>query len=63
LTIANLGHATVLINYFGVRVLTGPALLERVGLAIGSVFSIGRKRISSSPLAPHEFQNLSVISL
>jgi L-ascorbate metabolism protein UlaG (beta-lactamase superfamily) len=61
LTIANLGHATLLMNYFGVRVLTDPALFERVGLAIGSLFSIGPKRVSAPPLAPGDLQNLRVI--
>ena len=30
LTIANLGHSTLLMNYFGVRVISDPTLFERV---------------------------------
>src|SRR5207249_6811818 len=31
ITLAWLGHATVLINFYGVRVLTDPALFPRIG--------------------------------
>jgi hypothetical protein len=33
LTIANLGHATLPMNFFGVRVLSDPSVFSRVGLA------------------------------
>jgi Beta-lactamase superfamily domain len=61
LTIANLGHATLLMNFFGVRVLSDPSLFSRVGLAFDSVFSIGPKRMTPPPLAPKELQQLDVI--
>ncbi len=61
LTIANLGHATVLMNYFGVRVLSDPSLFERVGLAFDSLFTIGPKRHSPPPLAPSALQDVQVI--
>ena len=31
-TIADLGHATLLMNWYGVRVLTDPTLFNRVGI-------------------------------
>jgi L-ascorbate metabolism protein UlaG (beta-lactamase superfamily) len=61
LTIANLGHATVLMNYFGTRVLSDPSLFSRVGLSFDSILTIGPKRVSDPPLAPAELQSLDVI--
>lgn len=61
LTIANLGHATLLMNYLGVRVLTDPSLFDRVGLAFDSIFTIGPRRVTPPPLAPADLQNLDVI--
>jgi L-ascorbate metabolism protein UlaG (beta-lactamase superfamily) len=61
LTIANLGHATVLTNFFGTRVLADPSLFSRVGLAFDSIFTIGPKRVSDPPLAPAQLQQLDVI--
>lgn len=61
LTIANLGHATLLMNYLGVRVLTDPSLFNRVGMAFDSLFTIGPRRMTAPPLTPDELQNLDVI--
>ncbi len=61
LTIANLGHATLLMNYFGVRMLTDPTLFERVGLAIDSIATIGPRRVSAAPLRPDQLGHLDVI--
>ena len=61
LSIANLGHATLLMNYLGVRVLTDPSLFDRVGLAVDSLFTIGPRRVTAPPLAPADLQNLDVI--
>src|SRR2546425_163692 len=35
ITICWLGHATVLINFYGIHILTDPALSKRVGLSLG----------------------------
>ncbi|HVA80615.1 MAG TPA: MBL fold metallo-hydrolase [Candidatus Binataceae bacterium] len=61
LTIANLGHATLLMNYLGVRVISDPALFNRVGMAFDSMFTIGPRRVTPPPLAPAELRNLDVI--
>src|SRR6478672_1095834 len=38
------GHATVLVNFFGVNILTDPALFDRVGAQLGFA-TVGRKRL------------------
>jgi L-ascorbate metabolism protein UlaG (beta-lactamase superfamily) len=61
LTIANLGHATLLMNYFGVRIISDPTLFNRVGLAIDSLVTIGPRRAASAPLKPAALGPLDVI--
>jgi L-ascorbate metabolism protein UlaG (beta-lactamase superfamily) len=61
LTIANLGHSTLLMNFFGVRVISDPSLFERVGLALGPFVTIGPHRWSPAPLAPEQLQQLDLI--
>jgi L-ascorbate metabolism protein UlaG (beta-lactamase superfamily) len=61
LTIANLGHATLLMNYFGVRVITDPTLFSRVGLSFDSILTIGPHRLVPPPLKPDQLQNVDVI--
>ncbi len=61
LTIAYLGHATLLMNYFGVRVLSDPSLFTHVGLAFDSIFTIGPRRLTPAPLAPDELGPLDVV--
>jgi len=61
LTLANLGHATVLMNFFGTRVLADPSLFSRVGLSFDSIFTIGPKRVTDPPLAPAQLQQLDLI--
>ena len=61
ITLSNLGHATVLMNFLGVRVITDPSLFERVGLAFDSIFTIGPKRLSPPPLAPADLQDVQLI--
>jgi L-ascorbate metabolism protein UlaG (beta-lactamase superfamily) len=61
LTIANLGHATVLTNFFGTRLIADPSLFSRVGLAFDSIFTIGPKRVTDPPLTPAQLQQIDVI--
>src|SRR5579864_6111137 len=61
ITISNLGHATVLMNFLGVRVISDPSLFDRVGLAFDSILTIGPKRISAPPLAPADLQDVELI--
>jgi len=61
LTIANLGHATLLMNFFGTRVLSDPTLFSRVGMSFASIFTIGPKRFVDPPLTPAQLQHIDVI--
>jgi L-ascorbate metabolism protein UlaG (beta-lactamase superfamily) len=62
-TIANLGHATLLMNYLGVRVISDPTLFERVGLAFDSLFTVGPHRLVSPPLTHAHMDHLDLPSL
>ena len=62
LTIAWLGHATVLINFFGVRILTDPAFFNRIGIRTG--FGVaGPKRYVACALKPKELPPIDLILL
>jgi len=61
ITVSNLGHATLLMNFLGVRAITDPSLFDRVGLAVDSIFTIGPKRMSPPPLAPSDLQDVQLI--
>lgn len=61
LTIANLGHAALLMNFFGTRVITDPSLFSRVGMSIDSILTIGPKRFVDPPLAPAQLQQIDLI--
>lgn len=58
-TIAWIGHATVLINFFGIKILTDPVLFPRIGIRLPG-FSIGPKRLTAPAL---EFQELPKIDI
>ena len=61
ITIANLGHATLLMNFAGVRLISDPTLFPRIGLTIGPLPTIGPHRLVPAPLAPDQFQALDLI--
>lgn len=61
-TIAWLGHATVLINFFGFVILTDPVFFHRVGLRLGPL-SIGPKRYIECALKPRELPPIDLILL
>jgi len=61
LTIANLGHAALLMNFFGTRVITDPSLFSRVGMSFDSILTIGPKRFVEPPLAPAQLQQIDLI--
>jgi L-ascorbate metabolism protein UlaG (beta-lactamase superfamily) len=62
ITIAWLGHATTLINFYGIRILTDPALGNRVGVSLG-VGTIGPKRQIAPALIPGQLPDVDVILL
>jgi L-ascorbate metabolism protein UlaG (beta-lactamase superfamily) len=60
ITIAWLGHATVLINFYGVHVLTDPALFPRIGVDIW-IRTIGMHRETSCALLPSELPKIDLV--
>jgi len=61
-TIAWLGHATVLINFFGIKILTDPVLFPRIGIRLPG-FTIGPKRLTAPALKFHELPRIDLILL
>ncbi len=61
-TFAWLGHATVLINFFGVKILTDPALFPRIGIRLLG-FTIGPKRLTAPALEVDELPKIDLIPL
>ena len=61
-TAAWLGHATVLINFFGTKILTDPALFPRVGIRILGL-TIGPKRLTAPALKVGELPEIDLILL
>jgi len=62
LTVAWLGHATVLLNFYGSWVLTDPALERRIGLGRG-LAKLGPKRLIEPALRPGELPALDLVLL
>ncbi|MEJ7578156.1 MAG: MBL fold metallo-hydrolase [Pyrinomonadaceae bacterium] len=60
LTIAWLGHASVLINFYGTWLLTDPALRSRVGVRVGAV-TMGPRRLVRPALTPREIPPLDAL--
>jgi L-ascorbate metabolism protein UlaG (beta-lactamase superfamily) len=60
ITAAWLGHATVLINFYGVRILTDPALYNRIGVDLG-VGSLGPLRQVRCALTPDALPALDLV--
>jgi L-ascorbate metabolism protein UlaG (beta-lactamase superfamily) len=61
-TAAWLGHATVLINFFGIKILTDPVLFPRIGIRLPG-FTIGPKRLTAPALEFDELPAIDVILL
>ena len=62
LTAAWLGHSTVLLNFFGVNILTDPALRSRAGLRAGPLV-LGPKRYIAPALTLRELPRIDLILL
>jgi L-ascorbate metabolism protein UlaG (beta-lactamase superfamily) len=60
ITVAWLGHATVLINFYGMRIVTDPVLFARIGVDVG-LGSIGPLRLVQCALAPEELPELDLV--
>jgi L-ascorbate metabolism protein UlaG (beta-lactamase superfamily) len=59
-TLAWLGHATVLINFYGVRILTDPTLFDRIGVDLG-IGSLGPLRQVRCALAPDALPEIDLV--
>jgi L-ascorbate metabolism protein UlaG (beta-lactamase superfamily) len=62
ITAAWIGHATVLINFFGTKIITDPVFSERVGLDLG-LTTIGPKRLIAPALSLRDLPEVDLILL
>ncbi len=62
ITLAWLGHATVLINFYGVRVLTDPTLFPRIGVDV-RVATVGPLRLTACALPAAQLPDIDVVLL
>jgi L-ascorbate metabolism protein UlaG (beta-lactamase superfamily) len=60
ITLAWLGHATVLINFYGVWILTDPALFPRIGVDVW-VTTVGMLRHTSCALLPSQLPRIDLV--
>src|SRR5438874_9166604 len=61
LTVAWLGHATVLINFYGTWLLTDPALCARIGVQVGPALTVGPRRLVRPALTARELPALDAV--
>jgi L-ascorbate metabolism protein UlaG (beta-lactamase superfamily) len=59
-TLAWLGHATVLVNFYGVRILTDPVLYPRIGVDLG-LGSLGPLRLVACALSPADVNDVDLV--
>ncbi|HZA37537.1 MAG TPA: MBL fold metallo-hydrolase, partial [Candidatus Baltobacteraceae bacterium] len=57
-----IGHATVLINFFGIKILTDPVLFPRIGIRLPG-FTIGPKRLIAPALEFYELPKIDILLL
>jgi L-ascorbate metabolism protein UlaG (beta-lactamase superfamily) len=62
LTAAWLGHSTVLINFFGIRIITDPVLFPRCGVRLPGL-TIGPKRLTAPALKTRELPRVDLVLL
>jgi len=60
ITLAWLGHATVLVNFYGLRLITDPALFPRIGVDLG-IGSLGPLRLVQCALTPDELPEIDLV--
>lgn len=53
-TVCWVGHSTVYINFYGIRILTDPVFSDRVGLSVLRLFTVGVKRHTAPALRPED---------
>jgi L-ascorbate metabolism protein UlaG (beta-lactamase superfamily) len=57
-----LGHSTVLVNFFGLNIITDPVLFSRVGVNL-KLGTVGPKRLIAPALAYHQLPPIDVVLL
>src|SRR5580692_7689509 len=62
ITAAWLGHATVLINFFGTKILTDPVLFPRIGIRLPGL-TLGPKRLTAPALTVHDLPKIDIVLL
>jgi L-ascorbate metabolism protein UlaG (beta-lactamase superfamily) len=62
LTATWIGHATVLLNFFGLTILTDPVLFPRIGIRL-PFRTIGPKRLTAPALEFHELPRIDLVLL
>ncbi len=62
ITAAWLGHATVLINFFGITLLTDPVLFPRIGIRFPGL-TLGPKRLTAPALTVHDPPKIDIVLL
>lgn len=60
ITMAWLGHATVLVNFYGVHILTDPVLFPRIGVDLG-IGSLGPLRLVQCALTPEALPDIDLV--
>ena len=60
LTLAYVGHASVLIDFAGTRILTDPTLFPRIGINVAGI-TIGPTRVVRAALTPDELPPLAAV--
>ena len=60
ITLAWLGHATVLVNFYGVWMMTDPLFFPRIGVSVG-LGSIGPLRLVQCALLPSELPRIDLV--
>jgi L-ascorbate metabolism protein UlaG (beta-lactamase superfamily) len=62
ITAAWLGHATVLINFFGIIILTDPVLFPRIGIRLPGL-TLGPKRLTAPALTIRDLPKIDILLL
>jgi L-ascorbate metabolism protein UlaG (beta-lactamase superfamily) len=60
ITLAWLGHATVLINFYGMRILTDPTFFPRIGVSLG-LGTLGPQRLIGCALTPDAVPDIDLL--
>jgi L-ascorbate metabolism protein UlaG (beta-lactamase superfamily) len=63
LTAAWIGHSTILLNFFGMRIITDPVFSDRIGLNVAGLFTVGPRRLVNPALLPEELPAVDLILL